>query len=843
MDFAFDNDDNATLGLNIVAVPLQKSVKAKPKKRQNKYEKRRRRAQQANHHDDDATKQHVTTKKNVNGTTAPDVTYRKIVEEAEAADSLTLEASSVSVDDSTNVEEVEHEDDLQYLPHPDNSTDDKNNDNTFFAEPEHDNSRDTSQAFPDDTEERSKYLAEFHARPMELDRRAGARSTIRASNESQHLFATARTWSQLGLHPRLVACVESQFKSPTTIQTRAIPAFAVDSAAPAAATAQHNLLIHSETGSGKTLAYLLPILQSLLASNTHNRASAGTRCVILCPTRELASQTFAVAERTCARVCHSLVAGLLTGDERRKSEKARVRKGLAIVVATPGRFLDHLTRTESLMLALKGKLEWLVLDEADRILDLGLGDQVKQIVQRIRANQPGSGVTWRSVLLSATITINVELLAKETLIGGNNQWVWLKGGDAATNTEAILDEQTEFADSTPRQLSQSQMTVSAKLRLPALVAFLTHRVKRRERTVVFMSTCASVDFYYSLFEAMDSILKNNEDSDSSSGIFGNRCAMYRLHGSVPHSERQHILKRFAKETIKDSGAKRASILFATDVAARGLNMPDVDWAVQYDPPCEVSDYVHRIGRVGRAGAQGHSLLFLLPSEAPFLDVLKKRGVKNIAALSLASTLNTAATLCESLTQDGVRRSGGGLGDSRTSSRAGEAFCCELQRRLEECVELDNVRTKAAHKEALKKQQRKKAKPEEACGELLDKARAAFLSHLRAYPTKEKLIRTIFSAKSLHYGHIARSFALKEPPKKLVNKTTRGGKPMGHTDKESNKRNNASMTFESLDNDGQVIERSTINKKAKYGDIVPPRQAKALLLANAAKLQQNGMDTM
>jgi superfamily II DNA/RNA helicase len=152
-----------------------------------------------------------------------------------------------------------------------------------------------------------------------------------------------------------------------------------------------------------TLAYLLPIIQALGVDRQgelvkKNRLQAGTRCIILCPTRELASQTFTVVEKLCKISFIWLVPGCLFGEERRKSEKARIRKGLAIIVATPGRLLDHLTRTESLLMALKGKLEWLVLDEADRLLDMGLGEQDTQIIQRIRANQPGSGrneIAWQ----------------------------------------------------------------------------------------------------------------------------------------------------------------------------------------------------------------------------------------------------------------------------------------------------------------------------------------------------------------------------------------------------------------------------------------------------------------
>lgn len=152
-----------------------------------------------------------------------------------------------------------------------------------------------------------------------------------------------------------------------------------------------------------------------------DRQIGGTRCIILCPTRELATQTATMAEKLCLKSFNWLVPGCLSGGERRKSEKARLRKGVSILVATPGRLLDHITKTDCLLMSLKGKLEWLVLDEADRLLDMGLGGQVETIVQHIRANQPRSGVrrdgiTWRSVLVSATVTPKIEDLAKRVLV-------------------------------------------------------------------------------------------------------------------------------------------------------------------------------------------------------------------------------------------------------------------------------------------------------------------------------------------------------------------------------------------------------------------------------------------
>jgi len=914
------------------------------KKKNNKYERRRRKSQRARdeektgRQEEQQQQRHTAVDASSSSagttTTAPcddekaadraavdddDVRRRRNNNSTDSDDAGgdSCSASSSSDDDDDNDFEVVPAADAtlreRRLQEQDGNDDDESN------ESDREDRQQQRHYLLDDVEERAAYLSEFHARPLELDRRSGVSSNLhrqlqseRSSKRSSHLFSEAREWSDFDtnklLHERLIKAVRDDFQlcRPTVIQSKSIPAFLTTTATTIPTTTKGddnagssssgnsngnsnntNVLLHSETGSGKTLAYLLPILQSLAVNartgrlDKVDRGSGGTRCVILCPTRELAVQTLTVAERLCSKTFNWLVPGCLFGEERRKSEKARIRKGISVLIATPGRLLDHLTRTESLLMSLKGRLDWLVLDEADRLLDMGLGAQVQQIVQRIRANQPGSGrngVTWRSVLVSATVTPSVERLAKETL-GGDGSWVWVTGkaissseaddrGSNGGSLAAAVDdkndenEKVSFAESTPRQLSQLHMTVSAKLRLPALVAFLVQRVKKGERTVVFLSTCASVDYYHALFQAMDSIVpsKGSQDSgassSSSAGVFGSRCSIYKLHGSIPHGERQQTLKRFIKVKSSKSGLeqkKNAAILFATDVAARGLNLPDVDWTVQYDPPSEVSDYVHRVGRVARAGKAGHSLLFLLPSERQFLDILKKHGVKQVSALSLTATLNVAASICSVLTEEGARRSGGGFGSSTqggsrgvlASSRSGEAFATEVQRRLEDCVTADDAKARTTAKEKNRKQyyrQRTRGGDDEDTGALIQLARLAFVSHIRAYPTKEKLVRQVFCAKSLHLGHVARSFALKEPPKKLAKNRSNAHGMLENAN--SKRKRNTAMSFKPLDGDEDgdgVVEDKVIDR---YPPEKRQKGAKALLMANAAKLEQMiGVDGM
>lgn len=791
-----------------------------------------------------------------------------------------------------------------------------------------------------DEEERAKYMAEFHARPMELDRRSGARSTTVVSKNSTHLFTDDvenNSWESLNIYPRLVQTLQSEafgnLQKPTTIQSNTIRAFQESTSAMMKEDSESkssskkirkkNILVHAETGSGKTLAYLIPVLQSLSFGNRDDinystekprkvsRSEMGCRCIILCPTRELASQTLQVLERLCqANFPGWIVPGGLLGGDSRKSEKASLRKGLAIIVATPGRLLDHLHKTQSLALSLKGKLKWIVLDEADRLLDMGLGDQVRQIVQWIWANEACSSHQqpwWRSVLVSATVTQSVQALAKERILCGNQEWIWVKGESKAEKMKRMVQKRNTgndginatgndnndadgYADSTPRQLEQFHITVTAKLRLSTLVAFLVQRISKGERTVVFMATCASVDFHYQLFNAIedslwddDNNMEGEDDTSTAVGLFGRKSRVFKLHGSVSHSKRIQTMKEFNAKTTTESqkSQSRADILLTTDVSARGLNLKGVDWTVQYDPPCEISDYVHRVGRVARAGKAGHSLLFLLPSERKYIEVLKTKGINSLTPISLSSLLNQAAGVCKELTQEGSRQQGEGRGgptkNDRHSgyarnSRSGEHFSAEVQRRMEDCVVKDDAETRKAFKESSSKRKQKQRKRKlvnsskdgRKEGVLLEQARAAFLSFLRAYSTKkEPIVRSIFSSRALHFGHIAKSFALKEPPKSLVSKQKKQREQQEGKLKDDQANLPRSLEFgkssldleellgdekddrnkhtKGYDDDDDMEFRSNKRKKIKHNG--KSLNAKSLLLENATKMQNNLMDAM
>ena len=742
-------------------------------------------------------------------------------------------------------------------------------------------SHETTVQVLQDEAKRAQYLSTYHARPYEMDRKSGAVSHIQESKESTHIFGdddldiehelnkfegndkATCPFTTCGVHDRLVKALKSNkfnLKRPTVIQRNAWTQM-IPSKRQKASKERRNLFIQSETGSGKTLAFLIPLMQSLAVDTKTNqikkvdRNLGGTRALILCPTRELATQTYAVAEKLCLSAFPWLVAGCLSGGEKRKSEKARLRKGITVLVATPGRLLDHLEKTECLLMALKGKVEWIVLDESDRLLDMGLGSQVEQIVQIVRANQSGSGlkrdgITWQSMLVSATITKQVEKLASKLL--GGSKWVWAKAtrndGDDKLISEnedgANSTKDMELSNSAPQQLTQLHMVVSSKLRLAALVAFLAERVQKKERVIVFMSTCDGVDYHYKLFNQMTSLQTGDKDTDASkqqSGLFGEDCTFHRLHGNIPHRERHNIIESFSK--VKKN---QASVLVTTDVTARGLNLPAVDWIVQYDPPCETADYVHRAGRAARAGKSGHALLFLLPSETQYIEVLKLRGLKNITALSLSVTLQKAAKLYTDVTSEGLQQTG--QGNKASESRMGEAFASAVQIRMEDAVVEDDRAYKEAlakkiqtNKEVSDKAQRKKERREakNAIGPLLESARSAYNAYIRGYSTKEKAVRHIFSARALHLGHVARSFALKEQPKELSKAQRQARKEEADVLKSKGRKRNSALAFGKKKNSGNEVESDDMQNEGNVD--ARPIQAKSKKAKKQRSVVLDGID--
>ncbi|RHZ61896.1 hypothetical protein Glove_345g68 [Diversispora epigaea] len=351
---------------------------------------------------------------------------------------------------------------------------------------------------------------------------------------------------------------EMGFTKMTEIQAKTIPPLMVG----------RDVLGAAKTGSGKTLAFLIPAIEVLYKLKFKPRN--GTGVIVISPTRELALQILGVAKDLLK--FHQQTFGIVMGGANRQAEVQKITKGVNLLIATPGRLLDHLQNTKGFIFK---NLKALIIDEADRILDIGFEEEMRQIIRILPKENR------QTMLFSATLTTKVEDLAR----------ISLREGPIYIN----VDEKKENA--TVEGLVQGYVVCESDKRFLLLFTFLKKNLKKK--MIVFFSSCNSVKYHAELLNYID-------------------VPVLDLHGKQKQTKRTNTFFEFINA---DHG-----ILFCTDVAARGLDIPAVDWIIQYDPPDDPRDYIHRVGRTARAGGQGKSLLFLLPGELGFLRYLKNAKV-------------------------------------------------------------------------------------------------------------------------------------------------------------------------------------------------------------------------
>jgi ATP-dependent RNA helicase RhlE len=357
---------------------------------------------------------------------------------------------------------------------------------------------------------------------------------VRRANESIVLNHT--TFTTLGLPaPILSALDKAGFKTPTAIQAKAIPP----------QLQRRDILGIAQTGSGKTAAFGLPILAGL-AELTGRANPLTTRALILAPTRELAVQIDEVLHKLAAGTRLSTV--LVLGGTSRSAQVQKIAKGVDVVIATPGRLQD-LMEDKKIRL---NETRWLVLDEADRMLDMGFIHPVRKIAAAI-------GPRRQTALFSATMAKDVEELAKGLL----NDPVRVEAQPPAT-TVGTIDQRVILSGS-----KQKRDELNKLLADPALA-----------RVIIFSRTK----------HGADRVAKNL-------AVDGHEAAA--IHGNKSQNARQAALKGFS------SGAVR--ILVATDIAARGIDVPNITHVINYELPDDAENYVHRIGRTARNGASGFAI--------------------------------------------------------------------------------------------------------------------------------------------------------------------------------------------------------------------------------------------
>jgi ATP-dependent RNA helicase DeaD len=338
-------------------------------------------------------------------------------------------------------------------------------------------------------------------------------------------------FSELGLKPEILAGLQKlKYESPTEVQEKSLQPLLQGK----------DLVVRSKTGSGKTFAFLLPILQNLTPENT-------LQALILSPTRELAQQT----DKEAHKLLPNIKTVLLYGGVSITPQMDKLDRGAQIAVATPGRVLDHMARGSIDF----SNIRFVVLDEADRMLDMGFIDDVEKILRATPKQR-------QTMLFSATMPDQVVRISQRYM----------------NNPETLMLQQDEI---TVKKIRQRVLGVDRKLKLDLLMKIL--RDKDVHKVMIF---CNTKDWA----ERMGNILWKKRFKATS------------IHSGLSQNKRNQV--------INDFNNGRYNILVATDVAARGLHIEGVTHVVNYDIPRNPKDYVHRIGRTGRAGKEGDAITFV-----------------------------------------------------------------------------------------------------------------------------------------------------------------------------------------------------------------------------------------
>lgn len=374
------------------------------------------------------------------------------------------------------------------------------------------------------------------------------------------IFDGHAMFKQFQLNDRLLKSLNTlNLSKPTLVQERAIPL----------AMQGKDLFITAQTGTGKTLSYIIPLLNYLIENTQPGK---GLQALIILPTRELASQTLKVMQQIARYTFFESL--LVTGGESLLNQAAKLRKNPDIIIGTPGRLVEHWKKKQFALDTLK----ILVLDETDRILDMGFGDNVNILIE----NCPTSRQTF---LLSATKG-NTALEALIRRVSPN-------AIELHINTESphqSITQQVIFADNTAHK--------------ERLVEWLLAN-ETYQKTIIFTNTRQQADQLSSTFNAT------------------------QIKHSILHSDKTADER---KQTIHQLQQKHKAILIATDVAARGLDIPLLDLVINFDIPTTKDEYTHRIGRTGRMNNLGHAISFVTPSDLKNYNAIKQNNTLTVRVI-------------------------------------------------------------------------------------------------------------------------------------------------------------------------------------------------------------------
>ncbi|BAP80165.1 MULTISPECIES: DEAD/DEAH box helicase [Stutzerimonas] len=367
------------------------------------------------------------------------------------------------------------------------------------------------------------------------------------------------SFAALGIHPSVLAAVTAVgYEEPSAIQSQAIPVI----------LGGHDMIGQAQTGTGKTAAFALPILSKI------DPARKEVQALILAPTRELALQV-ATAFETYAKQMPGLTVVAVYGGAPMGPQLKAIRQGAQVIVATPGRLVDHLSRNSALL----GTIQYLVLDEADEMLKLGFMDDLEVIFEAMPESR-------QTVLFSATLPHSIRAIAEKHLREPQHIKV-------ATKTQTVT------------AIEQAHLMVHADQKIAAVLRLL--EVEDFDALIAFVRTKQATLDLAAALEAK-----------------GYKAAA--LNGDIAQNQRERVI-----ESLKDG---RLDIVVATDVAARGLDVSRITHVFNVDMPYDPESYVHRIGRTGRAGREGRALLLVTPRERRMLQVIERVTNQKVAEARL-----------------------------------------------------------------------------------------------------------------------------------------------------------------------------------------------------------------
>lgn len=362
-------------------------------------------------------------------------------------------------------------------------------------------------------------------------------------------------FSELNLHADLMAAIQqSGYEQATPIQALAIPEILTG----------QDVMAKAQTGTGKTAAFALPILQKILTDQSSSKpVEPGIKALILAPTRELAQQVFNSVEAYAANT--NIKSALVYGGVSINVQVQVLKENIDIVVATPGRLIDHLFKGALTL----NQLHTLVFDEADRMLDMGFKDEINMILKRLPNNQPRQTLLFSATFDDAIFKLSKTLLNKPKLVEVDD------GNVAAAKVEQVV-----------YNVDEDQKR--------ALTSYLIGS-KNWQQVLIFTRTKQGADLL------AKEMCKDGLKTSS-------------IHGDKSQGAREKALAEFKDGSIR--------ALVATDVAARGLDIPELKYVINYELPYIAEDYIHRIGRTGRAGESGLAISLMDRDEDYLLEEIE-----------------------------------------------------------------------------------------------------------------------------------------------------------------------------------------------------------------------------